>query len=128
MRISKGTMKTLYNEKGFAKQEKEQPALRSSAPLSLVPESPTKDELENRKKSVFQLPVVPGCEDSKDVKFALYHLDGTESLRETIKWFKDVQRVVKALTITDPTSAIAMITDLLEGAALAAFQNSLRLL
>jgi hypothetical protein len=56
-----------------------------------------KDDLDLRKKGSYMLKVDPALETSADFKFTMYHVDGTESLRTTIQWYKDVWQVIKGL-------------------------------
>jgi hypothetical protein len=86
-KIANETIKRLYSEKGQPK--KDVPTSRTP-PLPLVPETFSKDELDLRKKGSYALKVNPTLEHSAEYKSYMFHVDGTESLRTTIQWYKDV--------------------------------------
>jgi hypothetical protein len=93
-KIANETIKCLYSKKGQPK--KDVPSSRTP-PLPLVPETISKDELVDlRKKGSYDaLKVNPALENSAEYKFSMYHVDGTESLRTTIQWYKDVWQVIQ---------------------------------
>jgi hypothetical protein len=89
-KIANETTKRLFDEKGRPKKEV---PTRTPPPLSLTPETFTKDELESRKKGSYMLKVNAAQEGSADYKFTMYHVDGTDSLRTAIQWTKDISAV-----------------------------------
>jgi hypothetical protein len=97
-------------------------------PLTLVVEVQTKDELDLRKSSQFTLKI--NAKDtskklSKVYKFTMYHIDGTETLRQTIQWYKDIQQVITGMNTTEAEQMTPLIEGRCEGSALAAFQDTL---
>jgi hypothetical protein len=76
----------------------------------------TKEELDLQKSSQFYL---------KINKFTMYHIDGTETLRQTLQWYKDIQQVITGMNTTEAEQMIPLIEGCCEGSALAAFQDTL---
>jgi hypothetical protein len=64
--------------------------------------------------------------DSADYKFSMYHVDGTNSIRNTIQWYKDIQQVINGLNLqANPEGMIPLIERVSESSAKAAFQDTL---
>jgi hypothetical protein len=123
-KIASETVKRLYNDKG--QPRKDLPPSRAP-PLPLVPETFSKDDKDLRKKGSYMLKVNPALETSADFKFTMYHVDGTESLRTTIQWYKDVWQVIKGLGLDgNPEGMIPFIQTTCHGSANAAFQDTLQ--
>jgi hypothetical protein len=123
-KIANETVKRLYNEKG---QPRKDVPFNRTPPLPLVPETFSKDDLDLRKKGSYMLKVDPAIETSADFKFTMYHVDGTESLRTTIQWYKDVWQVIKGLGLEgNPEGMIPFVQATCHGSANAAFQDVLQ--
>lgn len=97
-------------------------------PLSLLPEIVSKDDLDLRKKTSYMLKVDPSDPDNtSEFKFSMYHADGTDSLRTTIQWYKDIQVVLKGLGLhTNAEGMVPLIEATCEASAKAAFQDTLQ--
>jgi uncharacterized protein YukE len=121
MKIADKTVKKLYNDKGVPK---EQPK-HKPPPLSLSPEKLTKEQADLRKRSQFHLYVNPSQEGSQTYKFNLYHVDGTETLRAHIQWYKDIHKIIEQQLINEAENQVSLVENSCEGAALAAFQDSM---
>jgi organic hydroperoxide reductase OsmC/OhrA len=122
-KIANKTVKRLYDDKGRPKKDA---PTRTPPPLSLTPETFTKDELESRKKGSYMLKVNAAQEGSADYKFTMYHVDGTDSLRTVIQWTKDIWQVINGLGLTnDPEGMIPLIEATCHASALSAFQDTM---
>jgi hypothetical protein len=95
-------------------------------PLPLEATTVSKDDLDLRKKTTYMLKVTAGDPDSADYKFSMYHVDGTNSIRDTIQWYKDILQVIKGLNLhANPEGMIPLIEGVCESSAKAAFQDTL---
>jgi hypothetical protein len=54
-------------------------------PLPLEATAVSKDDLDLRKKTTYMLKVAADDPDSADCKFSMYHIDGTNSIRDMIQ-------------------------------------------
>jgi hypothetical protein len=63
-------------------------------PLPLEATAVSKDDLDLHKKTTYMLKVAADDPDSADYKFSMYHVDGTNSIRDTIQWYKDILQVI----------------------------------
>jgi hypothetical protein len=70
----------------------------------------TKDELDLRKSSQFILKINPkdASKKSKEYKFTMYHIDGTQNLQQTIQWYKDIQQVITRMNTTEAEQMIPL--------------------
>jgi hypothetical protein len=127
MKVPRKVIKSLYDDKGKPKKDHDLPASlrREPAPLSLVPTIMDKDELDKRKKSKFEHKVNPEDEGSPKVCTTILHIDGSEGLREAIKWYKAIQSLIKGLQMTTIDSMVDLVVQCCEGAAQAAFNETL---
>jgi hypothetical protein len=55
----------------------------------------------------------------------MYHIDGSETLHNTIQWYKDILQVITGMSIKDAEQMIPLIEQRCEGSAQAAFQDTL---
>jgi hypothetical protein len=95
-------------------------------PLPLEATTVSKDDLDLRKKTTYMLKVTAGDPDSADYKFSMYHVDGTNSIRDTIQWYKDILQVINGLNLqANPEGMIPLIEGVCESSAKAAFQDTL---
>ena len=95
-------------------------------PLPLKATTVSKDDLDLRKKTTYMLKVTAGNPDSADYKFSMYHVDGTNSISDTIQWYKDILQVINGLNLhANPEGMIPLIEGVCESSAKAAFQDTL---
>ena len=124
MKFSKDVTKKLYDSKGKPKRDEERREV--IIPLALIPETYSKDEMDSRTKGSYLLAVDPSRPLGAEYKFSMYHVDGTESLRLTIQWYKDIQKVIKGLGLYDqPEGMVPLIEATCHASAQSAFQDVL---
>jgi hypothetical protein len=112
MKIAKKTVDKLFTKNGVPIKDTPK---RTPPPLALVVETLTNLKINPKDSS----------KKAKDYKFTIYHIDGTESLRQTIQWYKDIQLVISGTDTTEAEQMIPLIEGRCEGSALAAFQDPL---
>jgi hypothetical protein len=124
MKIAKKTVNRLFTKNGVPIKEAPK---HKPPPSALVVETPTKDELDLRKSSQFNLKINPkdSSKKAKDFKFTMYHIDGTKTLRQTLQWYKDIQQVITGMNTMEAKQMIPLIEGRCKGSALAAFQDTL---
>lgn len=93
--------------------------------LSLIPtdeeeHSPGKEHLRS-----FKCRTDPADANSAKYETSLRILYGTEPVRVTIQWTKDIQRVLTALGIANATNKINLAREMLRGSAIIAFQKGI---
>ena len=95
-------------------------------PLSLIPEDEVSEEYDSTKCASFKLLTAPnaviaagGAAPTK-YSFTMLKVDGTQSIREHIKWYNNVLKVFNGLNVTGPTDQKCMTEELCMGAALTA--------
>jgi hypothetical protein len=126
MKIAKKTVDKLFTKSGVPNKDvpKHKPP-----PLTLTVEVQSKDEQDLRKSSQFYLKVNPKDNSKKatkeQYKFTMYHIDGSETLRQTIQWYKDILLVLTGMGIKDAEQMVPLIEQQCEGSAQAAFQTTL---
>ena len=81
--------KPTYNGTGLGRRE---------APLPLITRTPTKEELELKKYSKYEVPVNINDKTQGNFSSVIYHIDGTEDLRSIIAWKKISQVLLMDLT------------------------------
>jgi len=86
-------------------------------PLTLIPEI----QYDSSKKHGFKLRTNPTDADSTKFSFDMYHLDGSETLREALQWYKDMEKVLTGLNVTDDAAKHSMTQQMLRDSALSAF-------
>ena len=92
--------------------------------LPLVSENANK-YISKEKLRTFELYTNPSDTTSAKYKTTIQVLDGTEDLRVTLKWFQDMQRILKGMAITAGTNQVTIIQELLRGSSLTAFNTAL---
>jgi hypothetical protein len=85
------------------------------------------DEPELTKEMVrgFELKTDPTKASSPKFKVSIRVLEGRETLRTTIQWMRDINRIHNGLGLTTHESRNAVTRELLKGTASAAFENGL---
>jgi hypothetical protein len=96
-------------------------------PLPLEATAVSKDDVDLRKKTTYSmLKVAADDPDSADYKFSMYHVDGTNSIRDMIQWYKDILQVINGLNLqANPKGMVPLIEGVCESSAKAAFQDTL---
>ena len=97
-------------------------------PLSLIiPEDEVSEEYDSTKCASFKLLTSPGAVTAAGgapptkYSFTMLKVDGTQSIREHIKWYNNVLKVFAGLNVTGPTDRKRMTEELCTGAALTAY-------
>jgi hypothetical protein len=86
----------------------------------------SKDDLDLRKKTMYMLKVAADDPDSADYKFSMYHVDGTNSIRDMIQWYKDILHIINGLNLqANPEGMVPLIEGVCESSAKATFQDTL---
>jgi hypothetical protein len=94
--------------------------------LPLEATAVSKDDLGLCKKTTYMLKVAADDPDSADYKFSMYHVDGTNSIRDMIQWYKDILQVINRLNLqANPEGMIPLIEGGFVSSAKAAFQDTL---
>jgi hypothetical protein len=123
MKIAKKTVGKLFTRNGVPNKDAPK---HKPPPLALVvDEVQTKDELDLQKSSQFYLKINPKDtlkKSAKEYKFTMYHIDGTETLRQTIQWYKDIQQVITRMNTMEAEQMTPLIGGRCKGSALTAFQ------
>jgi hypothetical protein len=126
MKIAKKTVDKLFTKNGVPNKDAPK---HKPPPLTLTVEVQSKDEQDLRKSSQFYLKVNPKDTLKKatkeQYKFTMYHIDGSENLRQTIQWYKDILQVITGMSIKDAEQMVPLIEQRWEGSAQAAFQDTL---
>jgi hypothetical protein len=126
MKIAKKIVDKLFTKNGVPNKDAPK---HKPPPLTLTVEVQSKDEQELRKSSQFYLKVNPKNTSKKaskeNYKFTMYHIDGSETLHQTIKWYKDILLVITGMGIKDAEQMVPLIEQQCKGSAQAAFQNTL---
>ena len=91
--------------------------------LPLVPLS--EEKLTSDNSVQFQLLSTPTDPDSPKYKFSVRILNGSESVRTAIKWFRDTRKVITGLNITDYEPTVAMCKTMLTETALTSFNAAI---
>ena len=92
-------------------------------PLPLVPESEEVNLKDSTKYSSFKLKVDPTDKDSSTFSFGLARVDGTQTLRQHLKWCIDVKKIHKGLSIKGAPSIHRLNMELCQGSAKTAYEN-----
>ena len=92
-----------------------------TAPLPLVPIEYKYDTKDSTKSSSFKLRTVPAEATSPTYSFTTPVVDGTQSIRVTMEWMRNIDKVCTGLDITDVEHKHTIVVALLRGAALTAF-------
>jgi hypothetical protein len=78
-------------------------------PLPLITIVPTKDQLDARKYSKYEVPVDHTNPDAGSLQCVIYHINGTEDLRTIILWKQDIASMIDGKRITN-VDVIAQLT------------------
>ena len=97
-------------------------------PLSLVPDDEViEDKTDSTKYCIFKLftspaaAIRPNNPNTAYYSFALKKVDGTQSIRDHIKWTKDTVTVLDGQNITDADDKLQLLQQMCSGEALTAF-------
>ena len=85
--------------------------------------SVTKDELDLRRKSKYEVPIDRNDPNAGTISSVIYHIDGTEDLRTIIQWKKDITGIVNGKGITYPEVIVMLTMDSCEGAPRNTFEG-----
>ena len=109
---------TILSSKKIPKKAHSYAAKRDvwSIPLPLMDKSVTKDELDLRRKSKYEVPIDRNDPNAGTISSVIYHIDGTEDLRTIIQWKKDITGIVNGKGITNPEVIVKLTMDRCEGA------------
>ena len=92
------------------------------AVLPLIDDEP--EEFEGGvKTSTFKLRTVPADADSPKYTLTIPVIDGTASVRQTIKWYKKLGKIFTGLHITTANAKNTLINELCTGGVLTAYTN-----
>ena len=86
-------------------------------PLPLV--SDETEEEDSTKYCTYKLAVAQGS--ANKYSFTMLKVDGTQSIRATLKWTRDIKTVFKGLEITDGADMHNMVQEMCSGATLTAY-------
>ena len=89
MKVSNSTANALSNQKAHSAYN------RYKCPFPLVAPELTKDELDLKKRSKFELRSDPKDPNSLKYTVMVTHIDGSEDPRSVIQWKKDVGLIAK---------------------------------
>jgi hypothetical protein len=111
MKIAKKTVDKLFTKNGVPNKEAPK---HKPPPLTLTVEVQSKDKQDLRKSSQFYLKVNPKDSSKKKVtkeqyKFTMYYIDGSETLCQTIQWYKDILQVITGMSIKGAEQMIPLI-------------------
>ena len=102
-------------------------------PLSLIPEDEVSEEYDSTKTASFKLLTAPGAAlvaggaAPTKYSFTMLKVDGTQSIREHITWYKNILKVFAGLNVNDATDQRRMTEELCFGAALTAYSAGVEL-
>ena len=82
-----------------------------SIPLPLLDKTPTKDELDLRKKSKYEVTIDPADATAGTISSVIYHIDGTEDLRTIIQWKKDIGSIMAKKGTQKPEVIVKLTMD-----------------
>ena len=92
--------------------------------LSLVPEVDEDILPEDRTKSgTFKLKSTPADADSAKYSFTMAYVDGTQTVRAHILWYRNVKRVIAGMAMNDGMAIHNLIQQLCQGGALTAYTD-----
>ena len=94
---------------------------REVPPLPLKPEEVTEDN--ELKLAKFKLRTNPTDPDSPTYSFTIVKLDGSESLRQALKFYQSIGKIIHGLNITNALNKLTIIKELLTGQALQQFND-----
>ena len=94
---------------------------REVPPLPLKPEEVTEDN--ELKLAKFKLRTNPTDPDSPTYSFTIVKLDGSESLRQFLKFYQSIGKITHGLNITNALNKMTIIKELLTGQALQQFND-----
>ena len=108
----------ISNPKSFTPSNKESP------PLPLVPDEDEEYNEERDKMNTvsFKLRTSPADANSSLYSFRVMKVDGTQSVRQHLKWIMAVRKVHKGLNMQDHNEIHELNTELLSGEALSSYQ------
>jgi len=97
----------------------------SGKPKPVLPLVDDEGDIPTSKENIrtFDLYSDPTDNTSAKYKSAIRVLQGTESLRTTIKWRKDAERIIAGMAIANAINKVQILKELLRGTALTAFET-----
>jgi hypothetical protein len=81
-------------------------------PLSLVTDESEIEQNDEAKKGLFKLMSDPTDTASQKYSFTMNYADGSQLIRFQIKWVKDVQKILRGMSVTTPAAQHEMIQQL----------------
>ena len=111
MKVSNSTANALSNQKAHSAYS------RYKCPFPLVATELTKEELDLKKRSKFELRSDPTDPNSLKYTVMVTHIDGSEDPRTVIQWKKEIEAVRKGSGLTRVDAIAKMVTSTLAGSA-----------
>ena len=98
-------------------------AKKEVAPLSLVPEDDvSEDKSDSTRYCSFKLRSSPADADSAKYSFTMMKVDGSQSIRDHIRWTRNIVKVFTGLNIMDVHDQRRMTEEICLGSVLTAYQ------
>ena len=109
-----------FSNKAIAKAATSSQPIKAILPL--VPD-PEVDPLDKKNSVVYELRTVPGDANSAKYKKTARIINGTESVRTLIEWYKDISSILTGLNVTTFNSQIAIIRTMTVGTVCSSFDS-----
>ncbi len=95
---------------------------KDTIPLSLIPEDEvSEDASDSTKYCSFKLRTAPGhATNTSKYSFTMIKVDGTQSIREHIKWTRNIGKVFEGQELTNVHDQLHMLQEMCPGSALTA--------
>jgi hypothetical protein len=117
MKFNKSTVKAMTAEKH---QRMDTP----KPPLPLTGDD-TPNDSDSTRTSTIKLRTTPSDENSPLSTCSIYHIDGTEPLRQVLAWRRQIDLIVRGLNLKQPEDMINIVQERCQGEAKSAFMAAI---
>ena len=120
MKVTNSSVNAVANQKGHSSFDR-----AKTAPLPLVTAELTKEELELKRKSKFEIRNDPEDPNSTKYSRVIYHINGSEDARSVIHWKKELESIRTGTGTTNIDQVVRLTLSVCYGSARDAYLSKI---